>query len=46
MRGIANENIMEKIKIDPVDIDDNMTSMNMTNFNQFNAINIGTIYIT
>ena len=45
---ITNENIRAKIKkiINQLDIDDNMIIMNMTNYNQFNAINIGTIYIT
>ena len=48
MQRITKENIKEKIKqcIDQVDIDGITTIMNMTNFSQFNAINIGTINLT
>ena len=33
-------------RIDQADIDDNTTIMKMTNYNQFKAINNGTINIT
>ena len=48
MKSIANESIRAKIKqsIYQADIDDNMTNMKMANYNQFNSINIGAIYIT
>ena len=48
MQKITNENIREKIKqsIDQANIDGNMTIMNMSNYNQFNSINIDTINIT
>ena len=48
IKRITNEHIRAKIKknINQVDIDDNMIIVNMTNNNYFNAINIGTIYIT
>ena len=48
MQRIANENIKAKIKqsIDQEDLDGNTTILNMINYNQFNAKNIGTIYIT
>ena len=48
MQRIANENIKAKIKqsIDQEDLDGNTTILNMINYNQFNANNIGTIYIT
>lgn len=48
MQRIANENIRAKIKqsIDQEDLDGNTTILNMINYNQFNANNIGTIYIT
>ena len=48
MQRIANENIRAKIKqsIDQEDLDGNTAILNMINYNQFNANNIGTIYIT
>ena len=48
MPRIKNENIRAKIKqsIDQADIDCNTIIMDMTNYNQFNTINIGTVYIT
>ena len=48
MQRITNENIKAKIKqsIDQEDLDGNTTILNMINYNQFNANNIGTIYIT
>ena len=48
MQRITNERISAKIKqyIGQVDIDGISTIMNMTNFSQFNANNIGTINLT
>ena len=48
MQRIENENIKAKIKqsIDQEDLDGNTTILNMINYNQFNANNIDTIYIT
>ena len=48
MKSIANESIRAKIKqsIDQEHLNGNTTILNMFNYNQFNANNIGTIYIT
>ena len=47
MQRIANENIKAKIKqsIDQEDFYGNKTILNMINYNQFNAKNIGTIIL-